>query len=161
MNKSNPEGKGVTKEIKVSAYNSHCIPLAHSNFVKMSGKDNNHDREYFYNIIKQSNMGSKKMVDTLNNNKNVFGKWKVKEKSDDKITLETKDGFGNISHLDIKKVEKKVIKPKSGQISASNSHGVSESLSNFVSTESGGFKEASEYFKNEDSPTYHFAWQNA
>lgn len=143
---SNDKKKDI-RETKITASNSSGVVLASSNYVKMSGKGNKHDTEYIHNKLKSANMDSDKMVDSLNNDDNIYGKWKLKEESDDKITLENKDAFGNTSYLNVRKVEPKVKKSKPGQISAAGANGISMSLSNYVSTGPGGNQEAQEYFQ--------------
>lgn len=51
----------------------------------------------------------------------------------------------------MRNIEPEVKKPKSGQVSSSNSRGVSMSLSNYVSLGAGGDREAQEYFKSKIS----------
>jgi len=140
--------KADNRETKVQAYNSHGISLASSSFVKMSGRGFKHDGEYIENILKQANMDSQKMVQLLNKDDNIYGAWKVKEEVDDKITLETKDSFGNVQFIDIKKIEPKKRTTKPGQIKSYNKHGINTSLSNYVATASGGYEESRKYFNN-------------
>lgn len=152
VNKESSESKEDTRETKVYAYNSHGVALANSNFVKSTGKGTKYENEYINNKLKESNMDAKKMVDSLNNDANINGKWAVKEESDDKVKLENKDVFGNISYMEVKKIEPEVKVSKPGEISSYGArNNMPQSLSNYVSTGPGGSKEAQEYFANKIS----------
>lgn len=130
------------KIIEANATTSRNIPYSLSNFVNKGGND------YFTNIIKQNGMDSTKLIKTLNEDKNVNGKWSLKNESDDIIKLQNEDVFGNKQYLTVKSVsppKPKVRKP--GEYYAYNSNDIPEALSNFVSLKSGGSEESTNYFK--------------
>ena len=135
-------------ETKVAASNSSGNSVSLSNYVKMSGKGDAHDANYIQAKLKEAGMDSDKMIDSLNNDDNIHGEWKLKEETADKITLENKDAFGNMSYLNVSKVSPKKNKSQVGKISSKGMNGASMSLSNYVDSESGGNKEAQEYFES-------------
>jgi len=121
-------------ETEVRAYNSHGISLAIN--------------EYLISKLKESNMNSYEMIKSLNNDDSVHGQWKIKEDNNNKITLETRDPWGNIQYVDIKKIEPKTINSHPGKINSHNKNGIPTSLSNYVSLGPGGYEESNRYFEN-------------
>ena len=133
-------------EKTMSAYDSQGTLLSSSNFIS-TNMDYNEEEEYIRNYFNDTPLDGKSMVDKLNNDKFVSGQWKVNKETDDVITLESADAFGNKILLDVK-AKKKIKVDRRGQVSAKTSRGISTSLANYVSSGSGGTEENKEYFKN-------------
>lgn len=133
-------------EKTMSAYDSQGTLLSSSNFIS-TNMDYNEEGEYIRNYFNDTPLDGKSMVDKLNNDKFVSGQWKVNKETDDVITLESADAFGNKILLDVK-AKKKIKVDRRGQVSAKTSRGINTSLANYVSSGSGGTEENKEYFKN-------------
>lgn len=133
-------------EKTMSAYDSQGTLLSSSNFIS-TNMDYNEEEEYIRNYFNDTPLDGKSMVDKLNNDKFVSGQWKVNKETDDVITLESADAFGNKILLDVK-AKKKIKVDRRGQVSAKTSRGINTSLANYVSSGSGGTEENKEYFKN-------------
>lgn len=133
-------------EKTMSAYDSEGVLLSSSNFIS-TNMDYNEEEEYIRNYFNDTPLDGKSMVDKLNNDKFVSGQWKVNKETDDVITLESADAFGNKILLDVK-AKKKIKVDRRGQVSAKTSRGINTSLANYVSSGSGGTEENKEYFKN-------------
>ena len=133
-------------EKTMNAYDSDGVLLSSSNFIS-TNMDYNEEEEYIRNYFNDTPLDGKSMVDKLNNDKFVSGQWKVNKETDDVITLESADAFGNKILLDVK-AKKKIKVDRRGQVSAKTSRGINTSLANYVSSGSGGTEENKEYFKN-------------
>ena len=133
-------------EKTMSAYDSQGTLLSSSNFIS-TNMDYNEEGEYIRNYFNDTPLDGKSMVDKLNNDKFVSGQWKVNKETDDVITLESADAFGNKILLDVK-AKKKIKVDRRGQVSARTSRGINTSLANYVSSGNGGTEENKEYFKN-------------
>ena len=133
-------------EKTMSAYDSQGTLLSSSNFIS-TNMDYNEEEEYIRNYFNDTPLDGKSMVDKLNNDKFVSGQWKVNKETDDVITLESADAFGNKILLDVK-AKKKIKVDRRGQVSAKTSRGINTSLANYVSSGNGGTEENKEYFRN-------------
>lgn len=133
-------------EKTMSAYDSQGTLLSSSNFIS-TNMDYNEEGEYIRNYFNDTPLDGKSMVDKLNNDKFVSGQWKVNKETDDVITLESADAFGNKILLDVK-AKKKIKVDRRGQVSAKTSRGINTSLANYVSSGNGGTEENKEYFRN-------------
>ena len=133
-------------EKTMSAYDSQGTLLSSSNFIS-TNMDYNEEGEYIRNYFNDTPLDGKSMVDKLNNDKFVSGQWKVNKETDDVITLESADAFGNKILLDVK-AKKKIKVDRRGQVYSKTSRGINTSLANYVSSGSGGTEENKEYFKN-------------
>lgn len=133
-------------EKTMSAYDSQGTLLSSSNFIS-TNMDYNEEEEYIRNYFNDTPLDGKSMVDKLNNDKFVSGQWKVNKETDDVITLESADAFGNKILLDVK-AKKKIKVDRRGQVSSKTSRGINTSLANYVSSGNGGTEESKEYFRN-------------
>ena len=133
-------------EKTMSAYDSQGTLLSSSNFIS-TNMGYNEEEEYIRNYFNDTPLDGKSMVDKLNNDKFVSGKWKVNKETDDVITLESADAFGNKILLDVK-AKKKIKVDRRGQVSARTSRGINTSLANYVASGNGGTEENKEYFRN-------------
>lgn len=118
-------------EVRSLASNGNGTPISKSNLVSnMSGTAA--QNKYFDDKIKNAGMDSKKLVDSLNNDENIYDKWRVDSETKDSILLKSEDVFGNTRNLNVKKenfVEQ--VTPK-GSSNSYTSNGISTSMSNYV-----------------------------
>lgn len=137
--------KEVIRENKVIKTNAETVsrrPYSLSNFVKKGGSD------YFTNITENADMDGESLVKSLNEDKNIYGKWSLKSQDEFKIELQSKDVFGNTQSVAVRLMGPP--KPRvrnSGEYQAYTGAGINSAISNYVSYGDGGTAEARSYFE--------------
>ena len=140
------KSKADTKhaEKTLIAYNSKGILLASTNFISSDENTYNENMKMANTYFNDTELDGETMAAKLSNDRNVNGEWKVKDETDDRITLESFDAFGNKRFLDVK-IKKEKKKDNRGTIMAQTGNGINSSLSNYVDNQN-GYEESKEYF---------------
>lgn len=145
---------GMSSESKVKpsvlAVTSDGIPMANSNYA-YTGQGSEADREHFESKFNNPDMSAEEIVNSLNDDPKILGKYKKLIKTKEKMILRTFDAFGNEGELTVlfERPESEKPKREPGHISAYNPKTrIPESTSNFVSTLTlkTGTKGAQEHF---------------
>lgn len=119
------------EETKAVSFNGNGIPMSKGNLV-VNGNGSEAKQKYFEDKIQEAGVDSSKLVESLNNDDNIYGQWNVESESKDSITLQSEDFHGNERNLRVSKEQlEEKIRPKNETRSYSK-EGIPTSMANYV-----------------------------